>query len=333
VSDEFRRLLEVATAQAIPFGAIAPDGQPSNPEIEDAENWAERAADSLRITASGELRAARVRSQFDLKTISVQFSQGVPERAHLGLVLNLLRGFQDCDDPAARVREAIRTARVQLARACIAVALRYVGHASSLRARGFEREADRMLASAPEALRTGDWSDADALCAEPRQFVGWFDGDAADVLGNRLSDKNCDKGGFSEQELLRAMALSWACEAAAQNDPTLSADLFAECALALAQAEFIAGWDEGEKDAMANARDEIAKAARSESARRAAIASHRENHAERAYVETYFAEHRAAFRSMDAAAQAIAGTHVTATYRTVRRWIGEWSKRHSARTA
>ena len=38
------------------------------------------------------------------------------------------------------------------------------------------------------------------------------------------------------------------------------------------------------------------------------------------------------FKSMDSAAESIAGKLVPATFRTVREWIGEWKKLRSAST-
>ncbi|MBS0427145.1 MAG: hypothetical protein JSR41_07640 [Proteobacteria bacterium] len=70
--------------------------------------------------------------------------------------------------------------------------------------------------------------------------------------------------------------------------------------------------------------------AASELARRGADAAHAENRAMKALVIQWCDDNMAAFRSMDAAAQAIAGTLVPVTFRTARDWIGAWKKLRSA---
>lgn len=66
---------------------------------------------------------------------------------------------------------------------------------------------------------------------------------------------------------------------------------------------------------------------KSEFGKQGAEARHAENRALRSYVERIYSERKADFKSMDAAAQAIAGKEVPVTFRTVRSWIGDYNKR------
>lgn len=71
----------------------------------------------------------------------------------------------------------------------------------------------------------------------------------------------------------------------------------------------------------------------SENARAAALARHRENHAMKAEVWRWYEQNHDKFKSMDAAAAAVAGKIVPVAFRTARGWIGECAKRlRSART-
>lgn len=65
----------------------------------------------------------------------------------------------------------------------------------------------------------------------------------------------------------------------------------------------------------------------SKNARTAALARHRENHAMRDEVWRWYEKNRDAFKSMDAAAAAVAGHIVPVTFRTAREWIGACEKR------
>ena len=60
--------------------------------------------------------------------------------------------------------------------------------------------------------------------------------------------------------------------------------------------------------------------------------SHAEHHAMKAEVFLWCDANMAGFRSMDAAAEAIAGKIVPIKFRTARDWIGEWRKLRSAST-
>ncbi|MDQ0040859.1 hypothetical protein [Variovorax boronicumulans] len=70
----------------------------------------------------------------------------------------------------------------------------------------------------------------------------------------------------------------------------------------------------------------------SQFARRGADAAHAENRAMKSLVMTWCDDNMANFKSMDAAAEAIAGKLVPVTFRTARSWIGTWKKLRSAGT-
>lgn len=72
------------------------------------------------------------------------------------------------------------------------------------------------------------------------------------------------------------------------------------------------------------------KAFRSAMAKTAALVAHAEHHAMKQQVFEWLEVNMRNFRSMDAAAEAIAGKLVPVTFRTVRGWIGEWKKQHPA---
>jgi hypothetical protein len=71
----------------------------------------------------------------------------------------------------------------------------------------------------------------------------------------------------------------------------------------------------------------------SENARVAAHARHRENHDLKRQVFAWLDEHFSGYKSMDSAAEAIAGIVVPVKFRTARDWVGQWKRRPpSART-
>lgn len=72
--------------------------------------------------------------------------------------------------------------------------------------------------------------------------------------------------------------------------------------------------------------------ARSTRARMNAIKSHRENHSMKADVFKWLDENMSNFKSMDSAAEAIAGKIVVTKFRAVRKWVGEWKKLRAAST-
>jgi hypothetical protein len=65
-------------------------------------------------------------------------------------------------------------------------------------------------------------------------------------------------------------------------------------------------------------------------AKSAALVRHAENHAMKAQVFEWLDENMSRYRSMDAAAEAMAGKLVPVTFRTVRAWVSEWKKQRSA---
>lgn len=63
-----------------------------------------------------------------------------------------------------------------------------------------------------------------------------------------------------------------------------------------------------------------------------AIKRHAENHAMKADVFSWLDANMATCKSMDAAAEKIAGKIAPIAFRTARRWVGEWKKLRSAGT-
>lgn len=68
----------------------------------------------------------------------------------------------------------------------------------------------------------------------------------------------------------------------------------------------------------------------SQLARLGAAAAHAENRAMKALVMTWCDSNMAQFKSMDAAAEAVAGKLVPVKFRTARQWISDWKKMRSA---
>ena len=67
-------------------------------------------------------------------------------------------------------------------------------------------------------------------------------------------------------------------------------------------------------------------------AKRGAAARHTENRAMKTDVFAWLDANMANFKSMDSAAEAIAGVIVPTKFRTARNWVGEWKKLRSAGT-
>ncbi|MDP3424973.1 MAG: hypothetical protein Q8S32_14600 [Burkholderiaceae bacterium] len=78
--------------------------------------------------------------------------------------------------------------------------------------------------------------------------------------------------------------------------------------------------------------EEAIKAARSSLARAGSEGRHTENRAMKADVFKWLNDNFASCKSMDAAAEAMSGKLVPATFRTVRDWVTEWKKLRSAST-
>lgn len=77
---------------------------------------------------------------------------------------------------------------------------------------------------------------------------------------------------------------------------------------------------------------EAKKAGRKEVSSKALEKRHAENRAMKLDVFTWLDNNINRFKSMDAAAEAIAGNVVPLTFRTAREWVGEWKKLRSTRT-
>lgn len=94
-------------------------------------------------------------------------------------------------------------------------------------------------------------------------------------------------------------------------------------------------WDEGvkfERESAAEGSANVAAAARTALAKFAAQARHAENRSMKAEVFAWLDTNMGDFKSMDAAAEAIAGRQHPIVFRTARAWVGEWKKLRSAGT-
>lgn len=322
MSDEFRRLVGEAERLALPVGWIVPS------DTEASGSWHERMADSLHVTATGELRDARIVGTGMI--MKVEFLKRPVPRSIAMLADNCVRGW-GWDSNPERVAEAVCAARMTFVRACASEALAWIGHNAHLRLRGYHKQADHLAALAPEGLQADDWSDADSISAAPWRHTPWSDYSLAECLYGWTGRSSCDFGALATSEILDAIALSWICEAASRDSPLEVASSLAEAASACRLARFDAGWEAGLDSAIEEIPEDIAQRVRSEAARKAAHHLHRENHAMKAQVFAWCDENMSGYRSMDAAAEAIAGKLVPVTVRTARAWIGEWRKLQSAR--
>lgn len=91
-------------------------------------------------------------------------------------------------------------------------------------------------------------------------------------------------------------------------------------------------WNAGVAHANEQAGPQAMVSARSALARTAAAARHAENRAFKRDVFAWCDKNMHQFKSMDAAAEAIAGKVVSVAFRTARDWIGDWKKLRSAGT-
>jgi len=138
-----------------------------------------------------------------------------------------------------------------------------------------------------------------------------------------------------DSSILLAMAITWFNQAAtdiAAGRLERGLNWLAEAHEALVLERGDSMWNEGA--ALANEaadRDAIVHA-RSALARAAAAARHAENRAFKQDVFSWCDKHMIEFKSMDAAAAAIAGKVVSVTFRTARDWVGDWKKLRSAGT-
>lgn len=142
---------------------------------------------------------------------------------------------------------------------------------------------------------------------------------------------------LSTDDILKGAAMYWFAAAAASLRAGAVEDAFnwlseAQDALLLARGNFM--WDEGAKSERESAMENsvsAATAARTALAKAAAQARHTENRNMKAEVFKWLDAQMAAFKSMDAAAQAITKQQPIA-FRTARDWLGEWKKLRSTGT-
>ncbi|ATA55196.1 hypothetical protein CKY39_19740 [Variovorax boronicumulans] len=187
-------------------------------------------------------------------------------------------------------------------------------------------------------IGSGDWSGE--LFGE---FEGW-----AFALYNELS--NVDraperaklladlplKAPPDNSSILLAMAISWFNKAAteiAAGRLERGLNWLAEAHEALVLERGDEMWNAGVAHANEAAGQQAMISARSALARTAAAARHAENRAFKQDVFSWCDKNMGKFKSMDAAAEAIAGKVVSVTFRTARDWIAEWKKLRSAGTA
>jgi hypothetical protein len=139
-------------------------------------------------------------------------------------------------------------------------------------------------------------------------------------------------------DILHCMAIYWlglAADAQKGGSTVEAFDWISEAHTALEYAHGLAMWDAGAEAERTDGQDRhlAEKAARSKFARAAAMARHAENHSLKAEVFAWCDANVADYKSMDAAAEAIAGKIAPIVFRTARDWVGEWKKLRSAGTA
>lgn len=135
--------------------------------------------------------------------------------------------------------------------------------------------------------------------------------------------------------ILLAMAISWfnkATSEIAAGRVEQGLNWLAEAHEALVLERGDQMWNDGVAHANEVAGQQAMISARSALARTAAAARHAENRAFKQDVFAWCDKNIGKFKSMDAAAEAIAGKVVSVTFRTARDWIAEWKKLRSAGT-
>lgn len=335
MSDEFRRLVEQARVLAYPIGGPRAVTGVDDPNYD--SDWHVKAADAFHVTATGNLRAARIVADGDEvrpTRVRVQKTSGVFPASLEKLIdrfANKLTGKNKAGG-VGRVSAVISMAREQAARAFVSDALMFTSHIASYRARGFNDVADDLEAAAPQALNDSDWSDADAICSAPWRFVGWLDDSTPPEIFYRwVSRTVIDECGFSGDELLCAFALILATEAAASDDPERTAFLWADASAIFSDAGFHEGWEAAEQSRAHEGGtaqpDAAMRQVISERARKAALARHRPHHAEMEQAKAYFREHSGKFPSLKAVARAfMSDRELKVDFETVYRWMIDCNK-------
>jgi hypothetical protein len=217
------------------------------------------------------------------------------------------------DDPAPDFPTSENTSEVDALRECISS---YVLSDDDDFPNGTDSEYFAVLAvrKIADAIRWLRPAENDQFRGVPRDLQQ--DARAAGFISERLQD-------FSLAGACAIEAMDAVCEA----EQLRTIDLIAHGVDQL-RAELLR--KNAEIDAMAEVK---AKERVSVAASKAAIMRHAENRAMKAQVFEWCDENLIQYRSMDAAAEAIAWKLVPAAFRTVRNWIGEWRKVQSARIA
>lgn len=139
----------------------------------------------------------------------------------------------------------------------------------------------------------------------------------------------------TSRAILQAAALYWlAASAKARRNADVDGAMkwLYEAHDALATADGWDMWEEGEKQGRECAANDAEAAARSAIARTAAHVRHRENRALKDEAFKWLDNNFLGCKSMDAAAEAMAGKVVPVAFRTARDWVGAWRKQRPAST-
>lgn len=187
----------------------------------------------------------------------------------------------------------------------------------------------------PEAWETGEGHTEriDATLGLIHEFGGWASLFMESREGLRAQMPGAPT--FSRFSALDCLALYWFSEASrhlSKGDISEALDWIFEASEAL---ELCYGgdiWDSAVELFDIPDRDFALKAARSKMARGAAHVRHRENRALKEEAFKWLDNNFLGCKSMDAAAEAMAGKVVPVAFRTARDWVGAWKKQRPAST-
>lgn len=211
----------------------------------------------------------------------------------------------------------IRAARVGAVRSVAHCELWVSRRCGAMRRGGYIKQSAVLLARrAPAAsLLSADWSDADALAAQPQLLMS-IDGNVAGVMFNHAEKFD----GFDVSDVLHAWVLSLTLTAARERDVDQVLALMCEAGQALNYAGFMDGCEAGEQSyresGAAIPPADFAIAA----AKRAANARHAENRSMKLQVIDWYLAHGSEYASKDDAAMA-ATAIVPMKFRTIRDWL------------
>lgn len=312
-------------------------------ETDEVWQWRRTAAQGFFVQSSGSLHS--------LKEVWIDYLQGggvmslvavhseLP-KAVIYLVNEAWRRIGGQAD-AKKAKAAIAAARIELVRAHVDSALFYTTNNFNI-LRGGHYTASELKKFNPPGLFSHDWADADLLARSPWLMSGWHQDSAAytfsDWLSNTAGRDDPDTLAVSLRhseltaaELLYGIALTWIDEALQARDVMSSTSLISEAAMAVREAGALDGWE----SATEFLRDDESLAAKTDGGRVRTVAElsmhalnvrHAENRKVKADAKGWWLGNRHRFKSMDAAAEAMAGKIVHRGVRTVREWIGEWTR-------